>query len=96
MLILSVEITTPNGVANVTNPLFNYKFLSHPEPQEWFPTTDGFGDALLGVKPWTLRNPDSNDVQRDQITDQNLAEDGSSLTAAVVSSSLKHLILERC
>jgi len=51
----TVQITTPTGVKNVTNPLYNYKFLSNPEPPEWFPAGDPLGNC-----PTTVRCPDQN------------------------------------
>ena len=83
----TIQITTPTGVQNVKNPLYRYQFLNHPEPAEWFPNDPSDSDYYLGSKPWTLRNPDQSDNQRDEVTDQILADDGPSLTSQVVRYS---------
>ena len=75
----SVRITTAKGVQNVTNPLFQYKFLSHPEPAEWFPS-----DSWLGSMPNTVRYPDENNQSRNALINTVWADDGSYLIKDVV------------
>ena len=62
----TVRIYTPTGVKNVTNPLFQYTFLSHPEPESWFPI-GGDSDAYYGEQPTTLRQPDANNHSQNAV-----------------------------
>jgi tyrosinase len=82
----SVRINTPTGLKNVTNPLYRYEFLNHPEPEEWFPTKDG--DAWMAEQPWTVRNADANNQSQFGPINSNLADDGPFLTTQVVSSPI--------
>lgn len=75
----SVRITTPTGARNVTNPLFQYKFLNHPEPTEWFPS-----DSYWGTLPNTVRYPDANNQSQNGLINRAFAEDGAFLTSDVV------------
>jgi tyrosinase len=92
----SVRITTPTGVKNVTNPLYRYKFRSHPEQQNWFPTNGGDWDAYLGSQPWTLRWPDANNVTHDESINIRLAGDDipAGLRQQVVSDPVTRV--EQC
>ncbi|KAH6674977.1 hypothetical protein B0J14DRAFT_25463 [Halenospora varia] len=77
----SIQISTPTGVTNVTNPLNRYKFLNHPEPEKWFPSNE---ETYLGSQPWTLRQPDSQNVSHENlINNPGLSDDGPILTDAV-------------
>jgi len=84
----SVQINTPTGLENVTNPLYAYKFLNHPEPLEWFPTSEGGIDAFLAEQPETIRYANSNNQSQDADINPNFVEDGQYLTSAVVRSKL--------
>ena len=86
----SVRITTATGVRNVTNPLFQYKFLQNPEPAEWFPR-----DSYLGSLPNTVRYPDSNNKSHNELINAAWAadEEGFFLTQDVVGSSLLDLCI---
>jgi len=77
----SVRITTPRGVENVTNPLFQYKFLKFPEPADWFPR-----DTFLGSLPNTVRYPDQNNKSQNALINEVLATDGFFLAQDVVGS----------
>ena len=78
----SVSINTPSGPQNVTNPLYRYTFLNHPEPAKWFPTNQ---ETYLGSQPWTIRQPDSNNVSNEAAIDTQFAEEGQYLSDQVVS-----------
>jgi tyrosinase len=81
----SVNINTPSGPQNVTNPLYRYTFLNHPEPAAWFPTSGAPDDPFLGAQPWTIREPDANNVSVESAIDVQFAEFGQSLSDQVVS-----------
>ncbi|KAH8589738.1 hypothetical protein B0O99DRAFT_692298 [Bisporella sp. PMI_857] len=83
----TVRINTPTGLVNVTNPLFQYKFLSNPEPEEWFPSTGG--DSFVGSLPTTVRYPDANNKSQSQFINMNFADDGIYLTQAVWNTFAK-------
>ncbi|KAF4628454.1 hypothetical protein G7Y89_g9698 [Cudoniella acicularis] len=77
----SIQIITPTGVKNVTNPLNRYKFLNHPEPEAWFPSDE---ESYLGSQPWTLRQPDSQNVSQEYlINTQGFGDDGQILTDSI-------------
>jgi hypothetical protein len=78
----SVNINTPTGPQNVTNPLYRYTFLNHPEPAAWFPPDE---ESYLGSQPWTLRNPDSNNNSIESAINDQFAEEGQFLSDQVVS-----------
>jgi tyrosinase len=77
----SVSINTPTGPQNVTNPLYRYTFLNHPEPAAWFPPNE---ESYIGSQPWTLRNPDSNNNSIESAINDQFAEEGQFLSDQVV------------
>lgn len=84
----TVQINTPLGLQNVSNPLFQYTFLNHPEPQAWFPTGDGGSDSWSGEQPTTIRWPDSNNQSRNSIIPGILSDYSGYFANQVVSCML--------
>jgi hypothetical protein len=79
----TVLITTPNGTANVSNPLLLYRFQQFPLNETWFPA-EYPGDGILNTYPTTLRTPD-NGVSSPDSVNNNLG--GSGLKANTVMPS---------
>ncbi|TVY16673.1 Polyphenol oxidase 1 [Lachnellula arida] len=78
----NVSINTPSGPQNVTNPLYRYTFLNHPEPAKWFPTDQ---ETYLGSQPWSIRQPDNNNVSNEAAMEGQFAQEGQSLSDQVWS-----------
>ncbi|TVY37847.1 Polyphenol oxidase [Lachnellula occidentalis] len=78
----SVSINTPSGRRNVTNPLYRYTFLNHPEPAKWFPTDQ---ETYLGSQPWTIRQPDTNNVSNEASMESQFVKEGQFLSDQVWS-----------
>ncbi|TVY34882.1 Polyphenol oxidase [Lachnellula subtilissima] len=78
----NVSINTPTGIRNVTNPLYRYTFLNHPEPANWFPTDQ---ETYLGSQPWTIRQPDGNNVSNEATMESQFAQEGQFLSDQVWS-----------
>ncbi|PBP18673.1 tyrosinase [Diplocarpon rosae] len=56
-----VQITTPSGLKNVTNPTFRYVFHEFPLNQSYFPSDQSVeGDAWLSQYPYTVRGARSH------------------------------------
>ncbi|PBP16171.1 tyrosinase, partial [Diplocarpon rosae] len=56
-----VQITTPSGIKNVTNPTFRYVFHEFPLNQSYFPSDQSVeGDAWLSKYPYTVRGARSH------------------------------------
>lgn len=78
-----VLITTPQGHANVSNPLLLYRFQQFPLNETWFPA-EYPGDGILNTYPTTLRTPDNGTSSPDSVNN-NLG--GSNLKANTVIPS---------
>jgi tyrosinase len=76
----TVLITTPAGLANISNPLLLYKFQNYPLNATWFPA-DYPGDGILNTYPTTMRTPDNGTSNPDS-ANNNLG--GSGLKANTV------------
>jgi hypothetical protein len=85
----TVQVDTPFGIETLRNPLFQYTFLNHPEPQEWFSTHGGGGDAWSGEQPFTIRYPDANNQSQNSVLPGLFANAGGYLATLVVSILLQ-------
>lgn len=90
----TVQIETPSGFETVNNPLFQYTFLNHPEPQEWFPTKGVGSDAWFGEQPFTVRWPDAYNQSQNSIPSGIFSAEGGYLASQVVRILLNILRLD--